>query len=48
MAQLKGLDATPIFEIVDAALWGDHTLIEMRGDLLEALDREFSTAPVAP
>ena len=48
LAQLKGLDSTPIYEIVDAALWGDHTLIEMRGDLLEALDRESSTAPAAP
>jgi len=42
LAQLKGLDSTPIYEIVDAALWGDHTLIEMRGDLLETLDRDFS------
>jgi hypothetical protein len=42
VAQLKGLDSTPIYEIVDAALWGDHTLIEMRGDLVESLDREFS------
>jgi len=42
LAQLKGLDATPIYEIVDAAQWGDHTLIEMRGGLLEALDRDFS------
>lgn len=45
VAQLKGLDSTPIYEIVDAALWGDHTLIEMRGDLVESLDREFSSAP---
>jgi len=44
VAQLKGLDSTPIYEIVDAALWGDHTLIEMRGDLVESLDREFSAA----
>jgi len=48
VAKLKGLDSTPIYEIVDAALWGDHTLIEMRGvDLLETVDREFSTAPAA-
>jgi len=44
MAQLKGLDATPVYEIVDAALWGDHTLFEMRGlDLFEAIEREFSS-----
>jgi len=43
LAKLKGLDNTPIYEIVDAALWGDHTLIEMRGvDLVESIDREFS------
>jgi hypothetical protein len=41
VAQLKGLDSTPIYEIVDAALWGDHTVIEMRQtDLLEAIERE--------
>ncbi len=45
MAQLKGLDNTPIYEIVDAAIWGDHTLIEMRGrDLVEEIEREFSAA----
>jgi hypothetical protein len=43
LAQLKGLDATPIYEVVDAALWGDHTLVEMRGvGLVEAIERESS------
>jgi len=42
LAQLKGLDATPIYEIVDAALWGDHTLVEMRNvALLDAIEREY-------
>jgi hypothetical protein len=41
VAQLKGLDSTPIYEIVDAALWGDHTLVELRGaTLVEAIERE--------
>jgi hypothetical protein len=44
VAQLKGLDNTPIYEIVDAALWGDHTLIEMRGrNLVEEVEREASS-----
>ncbi len=44
LAQLKGLDSTPIYEIVDAAMWGDHTLVEMRGeDLLESIEREFAS-----
>jgi hypothetical protein len=43
LAQLKGLDATPIYEVVDAALWGDHTLVEMRGvGLVDAIERESS------
>lgn len=42
MAQLKGLDNTPIYEIVDAGLWGDHTLLELRGgDLVDLVEREF-------
>jgi hypothetical protein len=44
VAQLKGLDSTPIYEIVDAALWGDHTLVEMRGaDLYSAVERETAS-----
>jgi hypothetical protein len=42
MAQLKGLDNTPIYEIVDAGLWGDHTLLELRGGhLVDLIEREF-------
>ncbi len=44
VAQLKGLDNTPIYEIVDAALWGDHTLIETRSrNLVEEVEREASS-----
>lgn len=47
VAQLKGLDNTPIYEIVDAALWGDHTLVEMRGrNLAEEIEREASAPPM--
>jgi hypothetical protein len=47
VAQLKGLDNTPIYEIVDAALWGDHTLVEMRGrNLAEEVEREASAPPL--
>jgi len=47
MAQLKGLDATPVYEIVDAALWGDHTLFEMRGlDLFEAIESPIQSKGV--
>ena len=35
VAQLKGLDRLPVYEIVDASLWGDNTLVELRGGLLE-------------
>jgi hypothetical protein len=46
LAQLKGLDSTPIYEIVDAALWGDHTLVELRNTgLVEAIDREAANQP---
>ncbi len=42
LAQLKGLDNTPIYEIVDATLWGDNTLLELRGgNLIELIEREF-------
>lgn len=42
VAQLKGLDNTPIYELVDATLWGDHTLLEIRGgNLIEMIEREF-------
>jgi hypothetical protein len=42
VAQLKGLDNTPLYEIVDATLWGDHTLLELRGvDLVDLVEREF-------
>ncbi len=42
LAQLKGLDNTPIYEIVDASLWGDNTLLELRGgDLIDLIEREF-------
>jgi hypothetical protein len=42
VAQLKGLDNTPIYEIIDAGLWGDHTLLELRGEnLTEMIEREF-------
>jgi len=47
LAQLKGLDSLPIYEIVDAALWGDHTLIEIRGgDLFEFVEREVGAPPL--
>jgi hypothetical protein len=42
VARLKGLDSLPIYEIVDAALWGDNTLVEVRGQLTELVEREFS------
>ncbi|MBP1643472.1 MAG: hypothetical protein H6Q03_2141 [Acidobacteria bacterium] len=42
VAQLKGLDNTPIYEIVDATLWGDNTLLELRGgELVDLVEREF-------
>ena len=42
VAQLKGLDNTPLYEIVDATLWGDNTLLELRGmELVEMVEREF-------
>jgi len=45
MAQLKGLDSTPIYEVVDAAMWSDHTLYEMRGcELLDTIEREFGAS----
>jgi hypothetical protein len=48
VAQLKGLDNTPIYEIVDAALWGDHTLIEMRArNLFEEVEREAGSTLTA-
>jgi hypothetical protein len=44
VAQLKGLDRMPVYEIVDAAIWGDATLMEMRTtNLVELIEREFST-----
>lgn len=47
IAQLKGLDNTPIYEIVDAALWGDHTLVEMRNrNLFEEIEREATASMV--
>ncbi len=45
VAQLKGLDRLPIYEIVDAAVWGDNTLMELRGaNLVEMIEREFSAS----
>lgn len=44
VAHLKGLDRLPIYEIVDAALWGDNTLVEVRGSLTELIEREWSAA----
>jgi hypothetical protein len=45
VAQLKGLDNTPLYEIVDATLWGDNTLLELRGsELLELAEREYRAA----
>jgi hypothetical protein len=44
VARLKGLDRLPIYEIVDAALWGDNTLVEVRGSLTELIEREFNAA----
>ena len=42
IAQLKGLDNTPIYELVDASLWSDHTLLEIRSkNLIETIEREF-------
>ncbi len=47
VAHLKGLDRLPIYEIVDAALWGDNTLVELRGGgLVDLIEREF-TAPLS-
>ena len=47
VAQLKGLDSLAIYEIVDAAMWGDHTLVEMRGgDLMESIEREINALPL--
>lgn len=43
VAQLKGLDRLPVYEIVDAAIWGDNTLMELRAtNLVELIEREFS------
>lgn len=43
VAQLKGLDRLPVYEIVDAAIWGDNTLMELRTtNLVEVIEREFS------
>ena len=42
IARLKGLDTLPIYEIVDAALWGDNTLVEVRGAITELVEREFN------
>ncbi len=43
VAQLKGLDRLPVYEIVDATVWGDNTLMELRSsDLTELIEREFS------
>ena len=42
VAHLKGLDRLPIYEIVDASLWGDNTLVELRGSLSELIEREFN------
>ncbi len=43
VAQLKGLDRLPIYEVVDAAIWGDATLMELRGvQLVELIEREFN------
>ena len=44
VAHLKGLDRLPVYEIVDASLWGDNTLIELRGGLMELIEREFNSA----
>lgn len=42
VARLKGLDRLAIYEIVDASLWGDNTLVEVRGGLGELIEREFN------
>jgi hypothetical protein len=43
VAQLKGLDRLPVYDIVDAAMWGDNTLMELRTtNLVELVEREFS------
>lgn len=43
VASLKGLDRLPVYEIVDAAIWGDSTLMELRAtNLVESIEREFS------
>lgn len=43
VAQLKGLDRLPVYEIVDASVWGDNTLMELRAaELTEMIEREFS------
>ncbi len=44
VAHLKGLDRLPVYEIVDASLWGDNTLVELRGGLMELIEREFNSA----
>ena len=44
VAHLKGLDNLPVYEIVDASLWGDNTLVELRGGLMEQIEREFNSA----
>jgi hypothetical protein len=44
VAHLKGLDRLPVYEIVDASLWGDNTLVELRGSLMELIEREFNSA----
>ena len=43
VAHLKGLDRLPIYEVVDATLWGDNTLVELRGGLSELIEREFNS-----
>ena len=44
VAHLKGLDRLPVYEIVDASLWGDNTLVELRGSLMGLIEREFNSA----
>jgi class 3 adenylate cyclase len=45
LAQLKGLEKLPVYEIVDAAAFDPAALTPVEGEgLLTALDREFATA----
>jgi len=44
VANLEGVDRRPFSEIVDASLWGDNTLVELRGGIMELVEREFNSA----